>query len=264
MSVVEQSPQTPHAERPQGPPQPPAEPLDLREKGGVRNGERQPSDRRLFMQLQVFTGARDTAPLSKALEGAGVAGVLYADANDCSGVAILSMSEDPAFFIDTLRPVFQRGAFEGLRPRPEFSMLGRTYALGYEPNLEDWLLQRPRRTVLDHASAWAVWYPLRRTGAFSLLSHQEQGQILKEHGTIGRAFGDAGLASDIRLACTGLDAHDNDFVIGLIGKDLFPLSALIAAMRPTKQTSTYIQNMGPFFVGKALWRSPAPAAPAGR
>ena len=123
MSVVEQTPKTPHAERPQGgPPAAPAsEPLDLREKGGVRNGERQTSDRRLFMQLQVFTGARETAPLSKALEGAGVAGVLYADANDSSGVAVLSMSEDPAFFIDTLRPVFQRGAFEALRPRPEFS-----------------------------------------------------------------------------------------------------------------------------------------------
>ena len=139
-------------------------------------------------------------------------------------------------------------------------MLGRTYALGYEPNLEDWLLHRPRRTVLDPANAWGIWYPLRRTGAFSLLSDQEQGQILKEHGTIGRAFGDAGLVSDIRLACTGLDARDNDFVIGLVGKNLFPLSALVQAMRPSKQTAAYIQSMGPFFVGKALWRSPAPKA----
>lgn len=257
MSVVEPAAQA-------QPSAPAPEPLDLREKGGARNGERQTSDRRLFLQLQVFTGARETAPLSLMLEGAGVEGVLYADVNDPSGVSVLSMSEDPAFFVDHLRPLFVQGAFGRLQSRLEFAMLGRTYALGYEPNLEDWLLQRPRRTVLDPANAWAVWYPLRRTGAFALLSHQEQGQILKEHGTIGRAFGDAGLASDIRLACTGLDVHDNDFVIGLVGKDLFPLSALVQTMRPTRQTSTYIQSMGPFFVGKALWRSQAPAAPKGR
>ena len=111
--------------------------------------------------------------------------------------------------------------------------------------------------VLDPAAPWAVWYPLRRTGAFSLLTPQEQGQILKEHGIIGRQFGEAGLANDIRLACAGLDKNDNDFVIGLLGKKLFPLSALIQTMRPTKQTSTYIQSMGPFFVGRAVWRSPS-------
>jgi chlorite dismutase len=61
---------------------------------------------------------------------------------------------------------------------------------------------------------------------------------------------------DIRLACHGLDVNDNDFVIGLIGKDLAPLSQLVETMRPTAQTSEYLEKLGPFFVGRVLWRSP--------
>ncbi len=76
-----------------------------------------------------------------------------------------------------------------------------------------------------------------------------------EHGMIGRAFGEKDYGHDIRLACHGLDANDNDFVIGLIGKELHPLSALVQTMRGTKQTSTYIERMGPFFIGKVAWQS---------
>ena len=50
------------------------------------------------------------------------------------------------------------------------------------------------------------------------------------------AFGAADYAHDVRLACHGLDRDDNDFVIGLIGKDLFPLSAVVQSMRKTQQT----------------------------
>ena len=67
---------------------------------------------------------------------------------------------------------------------------------------------------------------------------------------------DADLAHDVRLACHGLDVHDNDFVIGLVGRQLHPLSHLVQAMRKTVQTSQYIQALGPFFVGHALWQSP--------
>ena len=71
---------------------------------------------------------------------------------------------------------------------------------------------------------------------------------------IGRAYGEAGLATDVRLACHGLDTHDNEFVIGLLGKDLYPLSHVVQTMRKTRQTSEYIVQMGPFFVGHVAWR----------
>ena len=48
-------------------------------------------------------------------------------------------------------------------------MLGRTYAIGYEPDLNETLLARPRRTVLNRAWKWAIWYPLRRSGRFAQL-----------------------------------------------------------------------------------------------
>jgi chlorite dismutase len=224
--------------------------LDVRERGA----NQQTLDRRLFMQLQVFTGCTDTKPLVTALEASRAEAVLYLDVNDPAGVALLSMSEDPAFFVTRLRELVNSPPFDTLIRRPEFAMLGRSYSSGFEPDLEDFLLRRPRRTVGNAAWPWAVWYPLRRTGAFARLTPKEQGAILREHGNIGRAYGDAGLAYDVRLACNGLDVSDNDFVVGLVGPDLYPLSHLVQTMRRTIQTSEYIEKLGPFFIGRACWQ----------
>jgi chlorite dismutase len=43
-------------------------------------------------------------------------------------------------------------------------------------------------------------------------------------------------------------------VIGLVGRELHPLSHLVQTMRRTAQTSEFIQTLGPFFIGHALWR----------
>lgn len=230
------------------------EQLDIREKGGVRNGEQQTSEKRLFMQLLAFGNARDTAALTAALDAAAINGVLYEDANDPQGVALVTWSDDPNFFVDTVRPLLNGAAFGPLSLKPEYTMMGRSYAIGHEPNLEDWLLHRSPRSVTSPDWRWAVWYPLRRKGGFNALSPEEQMGILREHGTIGHAFGSAGFALDVRLASFGIDKNDNDFVIGLIGKELAPLSICVQAMRKTKQTSSYMEKMGPFFTGRAVWQ----------
>jgi hypothetical protein len=234
-----------------------AEKLDIAEKGGIRNGEKQVSDKRLFIQLLAFGHCHDSRALAQALESTGIASVLYDDVNDIHGVGLLTWSENPEFFVTTLRHFLLQPAFAILTPKLEYSMLGRTYSIGYEPDLNDWLLHRSVRTVLNSQMPWAVWYPLRRTGAFQALPAEEQSSILAEHGRIGHAFGEAGYAQDVRLACFGLDKNDNDFVIGLIGAELSPLSKCVEMMRKTRQTSQYIQAMGPFFVGRAVWQSPA-------
>ena len=225
--------------------------LDVLEHGA--NG--QSSDRRLYMQLQVFTRCLDSDALAAELAGSQLEAVLYADATDPTGVGVLAMSEDPSFFVTEWRELLAMEAFARLTRRPELAMLGRTYSSGYEADLADWLLQRPRRTVLNAAWPWAIWYPLRRVGAFARLSGQQQSAVLREHAMLGRAYGDRDLAHDIRLACHGLDTHDNDFVIGLVGRELHPLSHLVQAMRKTGQTSEYIQSLGPFFVGRVIWQS---------
>ena len=207
--------------------------VDVAERGA--NGQR--SNRRLFMQLQTFGDCSEPKPLAAALERSRIEAVLYGDLHDPRGVGVLSFAEDPAFFVTRLREVLSCEPFAGLDHKPELTMMGRTYSSGFEPDLEDWLLHRPRRTVLNPAWPWALWYPLRRTGGFAKLPAQEQGAILREHGAIGRAYGDADLAHDIRLACHGLDTHDNDFLIGLVGRELQPLSHLVQAMRKTAQTS---------------------------
>ena len=97
-----------------------------------------------------------------------------------------------------------------------------------------------------------MWYPLRRSGKFAQLTPEEQRSILAEHGQIGIAFGAADYVHDVRLACHGLDRDDNDFVIGLIGKDLYPLSAIVQVMRKTQQTSLYLDRLGPFFIGRKV------------
>jgi hypothetical protein len=207
------------------------------------------------MQLLVYTGCRDIGALVETLSTAGLEGAVYEDANDPLGVGVLTMTRDPNWFVDTLRPLLISGAFASLVPKPELTMLGRTYALGYEPDLEEAILHRPRRTILNRDWRWAVWYPLRRNGRFAQLPPEEQRVILAEHGAIGMSFGAADYAHDIRLACHGLDKNDNDFVIGLLGKDLYPLSAIVQAMRKTQQTSLYLDRLGPFFIGRAVWQS---------
>lgn len=231
------------------------EPPDISERGGQKGGQPQRSDDRLFMQLTAYGDCRDGRAVSAQFAAAGIDGVVYEDLNDPRGIALLALSRDPNFFVDTLRPLLNSGACGALARKPEFTLFGRTYALGYEPDLEEVLLARPRRTVLNPDWRWAIWYPLRRNGAFAQLPIEQQRVILAEHGEIGIRFGAADYAHDVRLACHGLDTNDNDFVIGLIGKDLYPLSALVQEMRKTQQTALYLDRLGPFFVGRALWQA---------
>lgn len=221
----------------------------------MKDGQPQRSNERLFMQFLAFGGCTDATPLADTLARAKIAGVLYEDVNDPRGVGLLTFSDDPDFFIDRVRPLFNETAFASLAQKPEYTMLGRTYAIGYEPDLPDVLLHRPRRTVLNPAWKWGVWYPLRRSGRFAQLPPDEQRVILAEHGAIGMSFGAGDYAHDIRLACHGLDKADNDFIVGLIGKELFPLSAVVQSMRKTQQTSLYLERLGPFFVGRAVWQA---------
>ena len=231
---------------------------DVAEHGRTAHGEAISLDRRLYMQLHAFGGATDTPALAAALDVAGVEGVLYEDVNDPSGVALLTLAEDPEDFVSGLRDFLTRAPFAALVPKPELTMLGRTYAVGHEQDLEETLVERPRRRVLDPELRWAIWYPLRRSGSFERLSRKEQDTILMEHGGVGMAFGRAGLGHDIRLACHGLDRDDNDFVVGLVGPELHPLSIIVQRMRKTRQTSLHLERLGPFFVGRVAWQSRHP------
>ncbi len=234
------------------------QPPDLSEKGGVKDGIPQRSDERLFMQLLAFGGCADAPAVARHLQESGVDGVVYEDANDPRGIAVLSLTRSPEAFVERVRPALNSGPCAALSLKPDYSMLGRTYSLGYEPDLTETLIDRPRRTVLNPGWRWGIWYPLRRSGRFAQLSDQEQRTILSEHGAIGMAFGAGDYAHDVRLACHGLDRDDNDFVIGLIGKELFPLSAVVQSMRKTQQTSLYLDRLVPFFVGRAIWQSSNP------
>jgi chlorite dismutase len=229
--------------------------LDLSEKGRGKDGQPISLDRRLFMQLLAYGGCSEVDLIIKALEQAGVEGALYLDLNDPQGVAILTLSEDPDYFVTHLRQLLNQPPLAGLTPKPEYTMLGRTYAVGHESDLETTLLTRPRQRVLNPEWPWVIWYPLRRVKSFETLPEQEQRLVLMEHGGIGHTFGKAGYARDIRLASHGLDKNDNDFVIAVLGQELYPLSAVIQAMRKTKQTSQYLESLGPFFIGKAVWQS---------
>ncbi len=230
--------------------------IDVLEYGMDPDGTKRSSDRRLFMQLHVFTGCRDEKAAVDDVASSDLETVVYRDVSDPCGLGILFMSEDPATFVNEARELMTHGHFAQLERRVDYTMTGRSYAGGYEPNLEDWLLQKPRRNTRNPEWPWAVWYPLRRTGAFNALPEKDQKSILREHGGIGRLYGEQDLAHDIRLACHGIDAKDNEFVIGLVGKDLHPISHLVQTMRKTRQTSEFMQTMGPFFVGYAIHQTP--------
>lgn len=228
---------------------------DLREKGADVDGRPQVSERRLYAQLHAYTGCARLNALVDVLRTSGLQSVLYFDVNDPAGVGVLFLTEDPAVFTGRVRDLLALGPFAALTRKDGLTMTGRTYSTGRETDLEYMLLEKPRRTALNPEWPWAVWYPLRRKPKFALLPPGEQGKILHEHAMIGFAYGKGDFAHDIRLACHGLDRDDNEFVIGLVGKDLYPLSRIVQEMRATQQTAKYIKSLGPFFVGRAAWQS---------
>lgn len=233
--------------------------IDVREWGGKKDGERQSLDRRMFFQLTVWSAedarADERHALSARLKKDKIPSVIYDDVNAPARIGVLSWSERPEEFATRLGPALREELVSrGWKQCHEYSMLARTYSLGHEPDLEHALLRRPVEYVQLEGWDWGVWYPLRRHGTFEKLEKHDQGIILKEHAMIGMAYGKKGLAHDVRLACHGLDAGDNEFVIGLIGKDLYPLSHVVQSMRHTRQTSEFIAKMGPFFVGRVIHR----------
>lgn len=230
-------------------------PLDLSEKGLLR-GQPISLNRRLFMKFTAFGGCRDPQAAIAALTASGIEGALYLDANDPQGIGLMVPTEDPNDYVTKLRELFNAGPFTDFEHKAELDMLGRSYSIGYEPDLVDTLLVKPKQKLLNADFPWAVWYPLQRAKKFQILPEDSQRKILAEHGSLARRFGAAGYAADIRLACHGLDRNDNDFIIGLVGPELFPLSAVVQEMRKTEQTAQYLESLGPFFVGKAIWQSP--------
>ena len=235
--------------------------IDIRERGRSADGEALFLDDRLYFQLLVFGACPDAAPVVKELETHRIDGALYVSLDDPYGIGLMTLSREPDHFVTTVRAMMRREPFASMRPHPSRTLFGRTYAIGYESDLEEVLLRRPHRYVCNPDWPWSIWYPLRRTGSFEQLNADERRTILMEHGGIGQAYGRADHAHDIRLACHGLDRKDNDFVVGLLGKDLYPLSAIIQRMRKTRQTSSYLSQIGPFFVGKVIWQSAMPTPP---
>jgi chlorite dismutase len=236
--------------------------IDVNEYGGKKDGVKQAMNRRLFMQLLVFrvppggpTAEAVGGELTNLLRTRKIAGVVYADTMDPRSLGLLTWSEDPATFVQKVRPLFGEASLAAVSFRDDFAMIGRSYGTGHEPDLEWFLLKRPIENVTDEKARWHVWYPLRRKGSFTKLEPIDQSHILREHAALGIAYGQQQLATDVRLACHGLDAEDNEFVIGLVGKDLHPLSHLVQAMRKTRQTSEFIEKMGPFFVGYVIGTS---------
>lgn len=234
-----------------------AEPLDLSEKGRNK-GEVITLNRRLFMKFTGFGGCTDVDAAVRALADSSLTGAMYVDANDHRGIGVIVAAEDPDCFVGQMRTLFSQPPFSALEHKPAFDMLGRTYSIGYEPDLVDTLFTKPLQKLTNPKNEWAIWYPLQRAKGFYRLPHDKQMKILSEHGNLAHRYAAGGNANDVRLACYGLDRDDNDFIVGLIGPKLHPLSAVVQEMRKTEQTAQYLDSLGPFFVGKAVWQSGMP------
>lgn len=205
---------------PSGPPS--SEPdgnIDLSEKGRGADGQPVTLNRRLFMQFMAFRNGNPES-LAQQFEQLSAQAVIYQDLHDATGFGIMTFCEDPGYIVDQIQPILR--SQNQLEYREEFTMLGRTYAIGYESDLEDVLIHRSIKRVCDPATPWAVYYPVRRSGLFERQSREEQRKMLAEHGGIGHAYGKAGFATDIRLAAHGLNKDDNDFIVGLLGAKTIP------------------------------------------
>lgn len=238
----------------------PNDPRDIRELGVSAGGVVQGVDRRLYVHFLAFEGFVSQDEIQRALEqiakehDPSQPWVLYLDAIFPRAFAVAAWNESPEKLMAFMRLVSESPPINECELDVERTMYGRTYSTGREPDLMDTLLARPQRYLLNPHWNWAVWYPLRRKPEFERLSREEQGRILMEHAMMGRVYGECDYAHDIRLACYGLDRNDNEFVVGLVGWNLHRLSRLVQEMRKSRQTSEYIQSLGPFFVGRVAAR----------
>ncbi len=157
------------------------EPLDLRESGKPIEGKPQTLDSRLYMQLHVFDGCADPTDLVAAAEGSGLEYVIYSDLSNPTGIGFLTMSESPDAFVAESRQFLNSEPFASLELVLDLTMTGRTYATGFDPDLQDMLLSKPRRNTRSDQWPWAVWYPLRRKSEFGLLPEEETRKILSTH-----------------------------------------------------------------------------------
>ena len=89
----------------------PNEKLDILEHGAPVDGKPQTSDRRLYMQLQVFTGVGDVDVISQALDQSGLDFALYLDAHDPYGIGIVFLAESPDLFVTDIRALLNGDPF---------------------------------------------------------------------------------------------------------------------------------------------------------
>ena len=233
---------------------------ELREVGAASlSGERQFMSKRLYMQLRVLDidlAKIDMDAFISKLKAkmASVPCVLYRDTVANDSLALLTWSEDPTFFATSLNGILgSKDLAPFLTERTGWTMFGKTYSNGHEKDLEEFLFKKPVRTATKEDWDWAVWYPLKRRGPFYMQPPDDQCRMLLQHAAIGKAFSDLNAAHDIRLKCFGLDAQDNEYILGLCGDDLHGLSRVVEEMRKTRHTAEFLESLGPFFVGKRLW-----------
>lgn len=232
---------------------------ELREVGAcLTDGERQYSQRRLYMQLRILDVSSPIAPFIEELKKlfTSIPSLLYIDAASSNTVGLLTWSDDPSTFAIGVNQSLVKLSSK-FTERPGWTMFGKTYSNGHETNLDEYLFKKPIRNTTRDDLDWAVWYPLRRKGPFYTQPPPDQCQMLLHHAAIGKSFSQVGAAYDIRLKCFGIDSHDNEYVVGLVGSDLHGLSRVVEEMRKTKHTAEFLDSLGPFFVGKKIWKSPA-------
>ena len=196
--------------------------------------------------------------VGRALDGAGLTGAVYADVHDPRGIGVVLLDENPDVFVAGLRELFLKPPLASLRLRPEHALLS---DLRLRLRAEPGRLAAPATPARDPGRG-------RPLGRLVSLAPPGGLRLAAARGAGGHPASTATRSRPhlrrrgARLKTSGWPASDwtgtttTFFVIGLLGRDLHPLSACIQAMRSTRQTSQYMQHMGPFFVGRTLWQSP--------
>ncbi len=198
-----------------------------------------------------MTGCLDVQPLQGPLGVKKLDCVLYKDAADARGAGLLILANDPELFTGELRDMLCARPYQALTVRPEYSLLGRAFSRNTEHS-DEVVISAARDTLMNTRWPWAVWFPLRHSRKFAGLSNDEQNRLLDEFEATPEI--EAGDAGEVRLQCHGLDASGNDMFVGLVGGDLGQLSTIIARRQQTEYVTGYIDSLGPFFVGQAIWQ----------
>ena len=208
------------------------------------------------MKFTAFGGCADPQAAVAALAEDGVEGALYVDANDPQGIGLIVAAEDPGLLRDDAARAVQPPAVRGVHAqarvrhaRPHVLDRLRARSRGHAVHEAARQDAEPREPLGRVVSAAARRRSFRRCRP--IISAASWPSTARSR----NATAPAGMPPTCASRATASTRTTTTSSSACSARTCIRLSAVVQEMRKTEQTAQYLDSLGPFFVGKAVWQA---------